>query len=194
VSLHPAILGYGVISGVSLAPSIFGPGAISGASIAPSVFGSGAISGASIAANARYESVRFFFKNDISGVTLSGTTGIVFSQVTPFFPAGVSQFTTVQASGTLKGVDLIVHPAQSVGSGVTVQIYRANKAFPSTSSGGILAGAGVSVVSSGVTCFDSWASGGTTFNVGDVLVANVESGVSSSTVKWFSLILKYLLD
>jgi hypothetical protein len=85
----------------------------------------------------------------------------------------------------------VIHPAQSVGSGVTIQLYRVSKNLPTISNTyAIFAGSGVSTLSSGVTCFNTWSSGGTEFYEDDVVAASVV-GISD-TVKWISFVLKLL--
>ena len=176
-SLSPAIFGPGVISGASLSPSVFGPQVISGASLNPSIFGSQAITGASLAYNVRYDSLQFNFDKLSTGVTLA---------------SGISVFMICQANAVLKGVDVVTYHPGSANGGVTIQFYKANKAFPGISAAfTVFSGNGVSTFSSGATCFDSWSSGGTTFSTNDVIVGVV--GVSS-TVPRATATLKLLRD
>ena len=179
-SLSPTILSAHSISGVSLASDILAAKAISGTSLSADVFASQAITGATITPNVRYYSIPFQFDKQTLGTT-------------PF--AGASVFYINQAAGILKGVDLVVYPTVPVNSGVTFQLYRKNKDVPSiTYTNSVLAGSGVSVMSTGVSCFWTWTSSVTTFVDGDVLVGYISGVGTGTTITNATAVLKVMKD
>jgi hypothetical protein len=178
-SLNPTIFAAGTISGVSLEHNPFTTGAISGISIASTVFGSEVITGATLSQNSRIYSIPFIFNKQTLGTT-------------PF--AGASTFYVNQCESTLRGVDLIISPTAPVGSGVTIQFYKANKNVPVPFATGtsVFVGSGVSVLSTGVSCFWSWTSNTTTFTTGDVILGRINQVGSGSTVEFINATLKLL--
>ena len=179
-SLVPTVLGVKSISGVSLASDILGVKSISGTSLSESILAAQAITGATLTANPRYYSIPFQFDKQTLGVT-------------PF--AGASVFMVNQAAGILKGVDLICYPTAPVNSGVTFQLYKANKSVPTITYGNsVLSGSGVSVMSTGTTCFWTWTSAVTTFADGDVLVGYISGVGTGSTVAQATAVLKVMKD
>jgi len=139
----------------------------------PKGFASQTIAGATLYNTYREEQLTFLF-DGTSGITETGTSTW---QVAPFDADLIGySLTAMQLDGPSLAFD--------AGTGVTLQIYVMNMEIPTTSATtSFFTGSGVSVLSSGISCFEVFATGVTNVNENDILLAYV-SGVSEGVTSY----------